>query len=96
MYGVEVSIKPGAIQFAVWATRLAVRNYLSHLHLKADADERIVMVKTYLSLAEGGRVESAEDRQIILQSLFRPASNGLVKDEGVPLSFAEVLTRTRQ
>lgn len=80
--------------FSVWALRLLVRMFLSHLHLLADAGERVVMVRTYLSLLEGDRLASKDDRQLILQALFRPASDGLVKDEGVPFSLAEMLTRT--
>lgn len=85
----------GLVLFFVWATRLLVRNYLSQSHLRADAQERVVMVQTYLALAEVGKVKTDEDRQLILQSLFRPATDGLVKDEGVPLSFADVLSRAR-
>lgn len=80
--------------FAVWALRLLVRMFLSHLHLLTDAGERVVMVQTYLSLLEGDHLTSKEDRQLILQALFRPASDGIVKDEGVPFSLAEMLTRT--
>lgn len=80
--------------FAVWGVRLVVRMFLSHLHLATDAAERVVMARTYLSLLEGDRLASKEDRQLILQALFRPASDGIVKDEGVPFSLAEVLTRT--
>lgn len=80
--------------FTVWALRLVVRMFLSHLHLLTDASERVVMVQTYLSLLEGEHLDSKEDRQLILQALFRPASDGIVKDEGVPFSLAEALTRT--
>ncbi len=79
--------------FAVWAVRLVVRMFLSNLHLATDAAERFVMLKTYLSLLVGDRLASKEDRQLILQALFRPASDGIVKDEGIPPSFLEVLTR---
>lgn len=79
--------------FAVWGVRLVVRMFLSHLHLSTDAAERVVMVRTYLSLLEGDRLASKEDRQLILQALFRPATDGIVKDEGIPFSLAEVLTR---
>lgn len=80
--------------FSVWALRLLVRMFLSHLHLLTDAGERVVMVQTYLSLLEGDHLTSKEDRQLILHALFRPASDGIVKDEGVPFSLAEMLTRT--
>jgi hypothetical protein len=80
--------------FTVWALRLVVRMFLSHLHLLTDAGERVVMVQTYLSLLEGDHLPSKEDRQLILQALFRPAADGIVKDEGVPFSLAEALTRS--
>lgn len=79
--------------FTVWGVRLLVRMFLSHLHLSTDAAERVVMVRTYLSLLEGDRLSGDEDRQLILQSLFRPASDGIVKDEGLPPSVFEFLTR---
>lgn len=79
--------------FTVWGVRLCVRMFLSHLHLTTDAAERVVMVRTYLSLLEGDRLASKEDRQLILQALFRPASDGIVKDEGLPPSMFEFLTR---
>jgi len=80
--------------FTVWALRLVVRMFLSHLHLLTDAGERVVMVQTYLSLSEGNQLAGKEDRQLILQALFRPAADGIVKDEGVPFSLAEALTRS--
>ena len=79
--------------FAVWAVRLVVRMFLSQLHLSTDAAERVVMVRTYLSLLEGDRLAGKDDRQLILQTLFRPASDGIVKDEGLPPSMFEFLTR---
>lgn len=78
----------------IWALRLVVRMYLSHIHLERDADERIVMVKTYLALLEAQAMDSNEHRQLILNALFRPASDGIVKDEAMPFSVAELLTRS--
>jgi hypothetical protein len=80
--------------FVVWAVRLLVRIYLSQTHLATDAAERVVMAKTYLALLEGEKLPEQTDRQLILQALFRPASDGIVKDEGIPPSFLEMLTRT--
>jgi hypothetical protein len=79
----------------VWAVRLIVRMFLSHTHLETDAAERVTMVQTYLSLLEGDKLPTDEDRKLILQALFRPASDGLVKDEGMPLSAVELLTRLK-
>ncbi len=78
----------------VWAVRLIVRMFLSHIHLATDASERVTMVKTYLSLVESGGALGDEDRKLILQAIFRPASDGLVKDEGMPHPMLELLTRT--
>lgn len=80
--------------FSVWAIRLVVRSYLSNLHLAGDAAERRVMVQTYLSLLESGAAVGDQDRQLILQALFRPAADGIVKDEGVPPSVVDFLTRS--
>jgi hypothetical protein len=82
--------------FGVWATRLVVRVWLSHVHLATDAAERVVMVKTYLALGADGMPSADADRQHLLQALFRPASDGIVKDEGIPPSFLEVLTRQQR
>ncbi len=78
----------------MWGIRLIVRMFLSHLHLATDAAERVVMTQTYLSLLDGKHLPNDEDRKLILQALFRPTSDGIVKDEGVPFSLAEALTRS--
>lgn len=77
----------------VWAVRLVVRMFLSDMHLATDAGERVTMVKTYLSLLEGEKLPSDDDRKLILQALFRPATDGIVKDEGLPHPALEALTR---
>jgi hypothetical protein len=77
----------------VWAVRLVVRLYMSHAHLAADADERVTMVQTYLALLEGDKMPSDEDRKLVLAPLFRPAADGLVKDEGLPHPLLEWFTR---
>jgi len=83
-----------AVVMGVWATRLLVRVYMSNAHLAADADERVTMVKTYLSLLEDGKMTKDEDRALVLTPLFRPAADGLVKDEGLPHPIFEMLTRS--
>lgn len=78
----------------VWAVRLIVRMFLSDRHLSIDAEERVTMVQTYLALMEDKKVPTDEDRKLILQPLFRPASDGIVKDEGPPHPALELLTRS--
>lgn len=68
--------------------------FLSQPHPPPEVAERGVMAQTYLSLLDGKHVPEGEDRKLILQALFRPTSDGIVKDEGVPFSLAEALTRS--
>lgn len=78
---------------AVWAIRLVVRIFLSHTHLQTDAAERVTMVMTYLALMEAEKIPGDEDRKLILAPLFRPAADGLVKDEGLPHPALDLLTK---
>lgn len=64
-----------------WVGRLLTRLYLSEHHLRHDAEERAVMTTTYLALTHEKAAEEA-DRQIILSALFRPTTDGIVKDDG--------------
>lgn len=78
----------------VWAVRLIVRMFLSHTHLATDAAERETMVMTYLALLEAEKLPTDDDRKLILQALFRPASDGYVKDEGLPHLALDFLTKS--
>ena len=80
--------------FSVWFVRIVVRLFLSHVHLLADANERVTMANTYLALQHSKEGLVEKDRQLILQVLFRPSSTGVVKDDGVPLSWIEAITKT--
>lgn len=66
---------------AFWIGRLLTKLYLSEHHLRNDAEERAVMTTTYLALTNDGEAADA-DRQIVLNALFRPTPDGIVKDEG--------------
>ncbi|MBD3728632.1 MAG: hypothetical protein IE933_02900 [Sphingomonadales bacterium] len=66
---------------AFWIGRILTKLYLSEHHLRNDAEERAVMAKTYLALTNDGAATEAE-RQIVLNSLFRPTPDGIVKDDG--------------
>jgi hypothetical protein len=80
--------------FGVWVVRIVVRLFLSHVHLLADANERVTMANTYLALQHSKEGLHEKDRQLILQVLFRPSASGVVKDDGVPLSWIEAITKT--
>lgn len=71
---------------AFWVGRILLRVYLSAHHLATDAEERRTMIMTFLALAKSKSVEEVEeeDRQVILTALFRPGSDGIVKDDAAP------------
>jgi hypothetical protein len=79
--------------FVTWAIRLIIRLFLSHSHLRTDAAERVVMTQTYLALLEEAKLTEEKDRSLILGALFRPASDGMVKDESIPHPLLDALTR---
>ena len=78
--------------FCVWVVRILVRLLLSNIHLLTDAKERVTMVQTYLALLRRGKFEK-DERMFILQTLFRPTPTGIVKDDAVPLTVVEGITK---
>lgn len=68
----------------VWTIRVLVRSMLSESHLATDASARSAMAHTYLALSKEERA-GQEDRAIVLAALFSPVSDGLVKDDGMPI-----------
>ena len=54
---------------------------------------RRTVILTYLALSREGKEIAPEDRKLILQHIFRSASDGLVKDDAAPPSIFEFLTR---
>ena len=77
--------------FGVWVTRLSAKIFISNLHLRTDADERVTMIQTYLALLREGAGPTEDERQLILQTLFRPSTTGFIKDDG-PSAFHELVT----
>jgi|GEM_PF-3910749 len=76
-----------------WVLRVMVRIFLSHVHLENDAAERVTMARTYLALLRRGKLPEGDDLKTVLAALFRPTGDGIVKDEGMPLSITEIVTR---
>ncbi len=78
---------------SLWVVRIIVRIFLSHTHLENDAAERVTMAKTYLALIRDGALNNKENIGTVLAALFRPTGDGIVKDEGLPPSAMEWLTK---
>lgn len=76
-----------------WFIRLLVRIFLSHLHLENDAAERVTMVKTYLAMVRDSALNTDDNISAVLAALFRPTGDGIVKDEGLPPTAMEWITK---
>ncbi|NMG48137.1 hypothetical protein GO613_08495 [Azoarcus communis] len=76
-----------------WLIRLIVRIFLSSLHLENDAAERVTMAKTYLALLRDDSLPKDGSIGAVLAALFRPTGDGIVKDEGLPPTAMEWMTR---
>jgi len=69
------------LSLILWIARILLKITFSNLHLREEAHEKETMIMTYLALInEGGGLEN-NDRQLILEAIFRPSTNGLIKDE---------------
>ncbi|ABC30475.1 hypothetical protein HCH_03741 [Hahella chejuensis KCTC 2396] len=76
--------------FGIWMTRISSKIFISNLHLRTDADERVTMIQTYLALLREDNAINENERQLILQTLFRHSTSGIIKDEG-PAGLYEML-----
>ncbi|WP_411890846.1 DUF6161 domain-containing protein [Yoonia sp. SDW83-1] len=73
-------------------SRIIYRLFASQLHLWNDASERITMTETYLALAEKGH-NKEEFMGALVNRLFAPASDGVVKDDFGSVSPLEAFSR---
>ena len=65
----------------VWMMKILVKIMLSNYHLAVDANERVIMINTYLVLLEDGKGFEESDRKVILDNIFRQTNHGIIKDE---------------
>ncbi len=66
---------------AIWFIRILMKITLSNYHLSIDANERVIMIRTYLSLIKEGSGYDENDKKVILDNIFRPTNHGIIKDE---------------
>lgn len=76
-----------------WSLRVLMKLMLSNIHLESDAHEREVMCQTYLSLLREQTGLNDNDKKLILSTLFRPSSSGIVGDDGIPPGIYDVITK---
>lgn len=79
--------------FAIWAVRLCANLFMSHSHLHTDAQERRTMIHTYLALLRSKKALQDEERHLILQTLFRPNSTGMIKEDSGPAHLVDLINR---
>jgi hypothetical protein len=76
-----------------WLIRILVRMFLSNLHQSSDMRARATLIQTYLALLAEGNALKEDDRKLILQVIFRPISDGLVRDDAAPGGPWDLATR---
>ncbi len=79
--------------FGIWAIRICANLFMSHTHLRTDAQERRTMMHTYLALLRRGHGPKDDERQLILQTLFRPSSTGMIKEDAGPSNVVDLINR---
>ncbi len=75
-----------------WLLRILARLFFSAYHLYTDAEERHVLIETYLALLDQGHVP-VEKQDPLLLNLFRSANSAIVGDDSAPPSTWEFITR---
>lgn len=92
--------KVGVVAFtsslAIWLIRVLVRMYLSHNHMQMNSQERVVMTQAYLALISEGGATSDEERNLVLQAIFRPISTGIVTDDAAPHNIIELINKNKK
>jgi len=82
--------------FCLWFVRLLVKLLLSNIHLKADAEERVVMIQTFMAMMaheESREGLRKEDIALVLAPIFKPSTTGVIKDDGGPVTLSDFISR---
>lgn len=66
--------------FGIYGVRICVQMMMSSLHLARDAEERVTMLQTYLSLLSENKADD-EQKILILHTLFKSRQAGILKNE---------------
>lgn len=79
-----------AVVLLVWTLKTLIRLTLSHTHLEIDANERRIMILSYLAMLKKSD-STDEQRTALFTAIFRPTGNGLIADEAVPVPLLDLL-----
>lgn len=72
----------------LWLLKILARLFFSQVHLKSDSAERVVLIKSYLAMLKDPDSCAESSRELVLQSIFRPSSTGIVKDDAMPQTLS--------
>jgi hypothetical protein len=61
--------------------------------VRDKAEERVTMAQTYLAMIRSESLPKGENISTVLAALFRPTGDGIVKDEGLPPTAMEWMTK---
>ena len=79
---ITVSLGLVVLSIGSYIIKLNSQQFRTHQHLMLEAIERHTMLKTYLALMSENKLKDTEDRKIALDVLFRPASTGIIQEQG--------------
>lgn len=79
----------------LWFIKILVKITLSNYHLSIDADERVIMIRTYLSLLKEGSGFDEKDKKVMLDNIFRPTNFGIIKDES-SVTITDIISSFRK
>ena len=92
----KVSILLMISTLGFWLTRVSARGFATNRHLGMDSHERATILFTYLALQNSENPLKDNERPIVLETIFRPGSTGLIKDDGpspIPESLAKAFVK---
>jgi ABC-type multidrug transport system fused ATPase/permease subunit len=77
-----------------WIGRIISRTLTTHQHLSHAAREKKAFIETYIILAKSKVLNiSDQERLLMLSSVFKPSSYGLIKDEGTTSNPMELIAK---
>lgn len=82
-----------ALTLSLWVLRLVARYFIAQLSLSFDADERAMLIQTYLAIIKDGHSMTPDEKRNIFDSIFRRSFSSLSGDDSLPHIIADVLTK---